>query len=205
MLFKRRQKPSAKQRFMAWIWPRRGWRRATSYMMHRVKRLSGSPHVIALGFAAGAFASFTPFVGFHFLLGFFVAYVIGGNIIASALGTFIGNPLTFPFIWFSTYTLGSRVLGMELEQGATSTMPAIKFSMLWTDGGQFWLNFWDNVLPVVTPMLVAGVPMGIIGGAICYWPVKMAVKAYQAKRSTHFATNGLANETTKPRAEEPQS
>jgi len=202
MLFKRRQKPAVKERFQAWIWPRRGWRRAWNYMLHRVKRLSGSPHAIALGFAAGAFASFTPFVGFHFILGFIVAYLIGGNLIASALGTFVGNPLTFPFIWFSTYTLGSLILGIELDQAATSAMPVIELGTLWTDWGQFWQDFWDKIWPVIKPMLVAGTPMGVITGAICYWPVKIAVTAYQAKRRTHIKANGLEKNLAKPRHKE---
>jgi uncharacterized protein (DUF2062 family) len=202
MLFKRRQNPGAKERFQAWIWPRRGWRRAWNYVLHRVKRLSGSPHAIALGFAAGAFASFTPFVGFHFLLGFLVAYLVGGNLIASALGTFVGNPLTFPFIWFATYTLGSLMLGIELDQAATSAMPVIELGMLWTDWGQFWLDFWDKIWPVIKPMLVAGVPMGIAVGAICYWLVKIAVSAYQTKRRSRIEANGVGKKSPKSQAEE---
>ena len=172
-------------------------------MLHRVKRLSGSPHAIALGFAAGAFASFTPFVGFHFILGFIVAYLIGGNLIASALGTFVGNPLTFPFIWFSTYTLGSLILGIEQDQAATSAMPVIELGTLWTDWSQFWREFWDKIWPVIKPMLVAGVPMGVVIGAICYWPVKIAVTAYQAKRRTHIEANGFGKNSAKPKHEEP--
>ncbi len=202
MLFRRRQKPGAKERFQAWVWPRRGWRRAMNYVLHRVKRLPGSPHAIALGFAAGAFASFTPLVGFHFLLGFLVAYLIGGNLIASALGTFVGNPLTFPFIWFATYTVGSLILGIELDQAATSAMPVIELGTLWTDWGQFWLDFWDKIWPVIKPMLVAGVPMGIAVGALCYWLVKMAVSAYQTKRRSRIEANGVGKKSPKPQAEE---
>ena len=36
---------------------------------------------------AGVFASFTPFIGFHFLLAFALAYLVAGNMAAAALGT----------------------------------------------------------------------------------------------------------------------
>ena len=57
---------------------------------------------VAAGVAAGAFTSFTPFMGLHFLFAALFAWAIRGNLLASALGTFVGNPLTFPFIWAAT-------------------------------------------------------------------------------------------------------
>lgn len=196
MLFKRRQKLGFRERFRSWLWPRSGWRRAVNYVWHRVSRLSGSPHAIALGFAAGAFASFTPFVGFHFILGFAIAYLIGGNLLASALGTFIGNPLTFPFIWLSTYTFGSYILGVEMDQAVASSMPVIELSSLWGNGAQFWADFWERIWPVLKPMTVAGMPLGIIAGALCYWPVKATVRAYQLKRQLNFAKQQQARVET---------
>lgn len=80
------------------IWPKMGLSRAWRYLVHRMARLSASPHAIALGFAAGAFVSFTPFIGFHFILAGLLAFSLRASIIASAIGTVVGNPVTFPFI-----------------------------------------------------------------------------------------------------------
>ena len=49
---------------------------------------------------AGATAiSFTPFIGLHLIGGLLLSFVVRGNYIACAVGTLIGNPATFFFIW----------------------------------------------------------------------------------------------------------
>ena len=85
--FRAATKPHS-DRVLSWLWPRRGWKRAMDYVRHRVSRLSGSPHSVALGFAVGVFASFTPFMGFHFMIGFLARLLLRGSLIASAFGTF---------------------------------------------------------------------------------------------------------------------
>ncbi|MEQ8949382.1 DUF2062 domain-containing protein, partial [Parvibaculum sp.] len=98
-MFRRRVDLHPIEKLKEIFWPRSGWKRAIQYGWRRVWRLSGTPHAIALGVAAGAFSSCTPFLGFHILVAMLIAWVIRGNLIASALGTFIGNPITFPVIW----------------------------------------------------------------------------------------------------------
>lgn len=93
------------------LWPRIGVRRAWNYRICRLSRLRVCPHKISLGFALGAFASFTPFIGFHFLLAAVLAFVLRGNLLASAAGTVVGNPLTFPLIWIATFKLGNALTG----------------------------------------------------------------------------------------------
>ena len=88
MLFGRKKPESWPEKLRVMLWPRRSWMRSTKYLAKRVLRLTASPHAISAGVAAGVFASFTPFIGFHFLIAFFVAYFIAGNFIAAASGTF---------------------------------------------------------------------------------------------------------------------
>jgi len=104
-MFLRRKSPGFWLRVRNLIWPKMGLSRAWRYVVHRMARLKASPHAIALGFAAGAFASFTPFVGLHFILAGLIAFALRSSILASAIGTVVGNPLTFPFIWLSTYNV----------------------------------------------------------------------------------------------------
>ncbi len=152
------------------------------YVRHRVIRLSGSPHVIALGFAAGAFASFTPFIGFHFIVAAVLALVIGGNVIASALGTFVGNPLTFPFIWLSTYSFGNFLLGIETQGAGNLDMPKMSFWAVLADPSRLFSDFWSQLWPLIKPMTIGGVPLGFVVGTVSYFLVKMIVAAYQQKR-----------------------
>ena len=175
MLFKRRIKPKLMERVRVALWPRRTWARSWRYIIKRVLRLSASPHAIAGGFAAGAFASITPFVGLHFLLGFFLAYVTGGNLVASALGTAIGNPITFPFIWAATHRLGSWILGLRAD-----AEPPIDISE-----GVFEHSL-EALLPVLQPMIVGAIPLGIVVWFVCYIVVRTVVRSYQEARRRRF-------------------
>lgn len=180
MLFKRRHKQDFVQRIRVMVWPRTGWRRSTQYLIKRILRLSGTPHAIALGCAAGVFASFTPFVGFHFAIGFAVAWVTGGNLIASALGTFIGNPLTFPLIWAMTFKLGNIMLGrgaghplnLDMSQGIMS-------------------HSLDVLLPIIKPMFIGSLPLGILAALACYFPIRGMVETYQARRRNRLRERAL--------------
>jgi uncharacterized protein (DUF2062 family) len=135
-------------------------------------RLSASPHAIAAGFAAGITVSWTPFIGLHFLLSFAVAYLVAGNMIAAALGTAFGNPLTFPFIWAATWEVGHQILGggevrsgkIDLE-GLFSTMGAARL--------------WE---PVLKPMLVGAVPLAVVSGVIIYAATYRMVASFQRSR-----------------------
>lgn len=140
------------------------------YIAHRLRRLRATPYAIAAGCAAGVFAAFTPFLGLHFILAGLLAWIARGSIIAAALGTFIGNPLTFPFIWFGSYKLGSWMLGMK------GNIKNIDLS-----GGIFDESI-DKIWPLLKPMTVGGLPMGIVAATIAYFVAKKASEAYREKR-----------------------
>jgi hypothetical protein len=150
------------------IWPRSGWRRASVYFSHRVRRLPGSPYNIAAGFAFGVAVSFTPLIGLHFVLAVVGAWIFGGNLIASALGTAIGNPWTFPLIWIASYRLGAWIMGIDsdtmLPEGLT--MAFIR----------------DNFMAVFVPMLIGGLIMAVVAWFGSFWLVRRAVARYQQMR-----------------------
>ena len=114
-MFRRRNSMSILQRTRQLVWPQMGWFRVGAYLRHRVVRLPGSPYSIAAGLACGAAISFTPFIGLHFVLAALIAWLIGGNIIASAIGTAVGNPWTFPFIWWGTLGIGEIIIGSSKQ------------------------------------------------------------------------------------------
>jgi uncharacterized protein (DUF2062 family) len=107
MLFKRREAESFLERMRVHVWPRRTWTRSGRYVVYRLRRLSDTPHAVALGFAIGVFSAFTPFIGTHLVMAMLLAWVIGGSIVGAVLGTFLGNPLTYPLIWYVTYRVGN--------------------------------------------------------------------------------------------------
>jgi hypothetical protein len=149
------------------IWPRSGWRRASVYFAHRLRRLPGTPYRIAAGFACGAAVSFTPFIGLHFVVAALLALALRGSLVASALGTVVGNPWTFPIIWAAIYTFGQWILG-----GTISTLPE-----------HLSLDYiFDRPMAVLWPMTVGGVPVALVAWFAFFWPVRGMVAEYQRGR-----------------------
>lgn len=174
-MFQRKKHPNLSDKMRETVWPKSGWRRWSLYIYKRVLRIAKSPHAIALGFAAGVFASFTPFIGFHFIIGLLVAWVLGGSLIASAFGTAIGNPITFPAIWASTFHLGCILLGRDPG--------SVSFESL--EGGMLAAS--DVILPLIKPMVVGGAPLGIAAAVLIYFPVRAAVAYHQSRRMARLA------------------
>lgn len=194
MLFKRREAPSLWERVRVALWPRRSWSRSFRYVMQRLWRLRGSPQSIALGCAAGVFVSFTPFLGIHFILAGTIAWIIGGNILASALGTFFGNPLTFPLIWISTFKTGNWLMGssssMEFHD-IESRLTALTKGLLSTsiDGV---MQAVDTFWPIMKPMAVGAVPLGLVTSIISFYIIRKMVETYQSRRSMRQAEAAFA-------------
>ena len=170
MLFSRRRRPHPILWLREFAWPRAGWRRRITYIAYRIVRMRGTAYAIAAGFACGAAVSFTPFIGFHFLLAALISWVIGASVIASAIGTAVGNPWTFPFIWLWTLHLGNWILGV-----AGHPLP-----------NDLTLRYiFDNPLGVLWPMVIGGVPTGIAVGIGFYWPLRSVIRSYRRHRGAH--------------------
>ncbi|WEX07672.1 DUF2062 domain-containing protein [Chelativorans sp. AA-79] len=178
MLFKRRTKETLGERLKTAFWPRRSLQRSVAYLVKRTLRLSATPHAIAAGIAAGVFASFTPFMGFHFLIAAALAWILRGNLVASAFGTFIGNPLTFPFIWGATLGLGKFILRGEHP---SSIGPKDVGHLLWH------LEFEKLWEPLLKPMAIGSLPLGIVAALVLYVLTRGAAAAFHEERRKRLA------------------
>ena len=172
-MFRRRTTRTLIQLLREILWPSMGWSRALKYAWHRLKRLTASPHAIALGAAFGIFASFTPFMGLHILLAIALSYLFGGNILAAAFGTVTGNPVTFPLIWVAGYNVGVFLFGDFAMPAEVPPQPAIADLVT----GQF-----DQLKPLVLTMTAGGLPLGLISAVICYFPIRMTIEGFQSAR-----------------------
>jgi len=164
------------------LWPRRSFGRSFQYLIKRVLRLTATPHAIAAGVAAGVFASWTPLLGFHFVLAFALSYVLAGNMMAAALGTAFGNPLSFPFIWASTLKLGNMLIGVEVAHQRHVDLEALLRRL---DVGQLW----D---PVIKPMLIGAIPPGIVCAVGFYILTYWGVNLFQRRRKSKLAARAKA-------------
>lgn len=177
MLFRRRKPAGLIEKLRGLFWPRMGFLRSFRYFRMRTLRLTASPHAVAVGVAAGIMSSWTPFIGFHFILSFAFAYLLAGNMIAAALGTAFGNPLTFPFIWAFTWEVGNLMLGHQnAGQGSgidlVGLFEKLELSQLWD--------------PVLKPMLIGAIPPALVSGLLVYCLVFYAVRGFQARRRAHL-------------------
>jgi hypothetical protein len=170
MLFRRREAESLLERMRVHLWPRRSWSRSSRYVVYRLRRLSDTPHAVALGFAIGVFTAATPFLGTHMVMAALLAWVIGGSVVAALLGTFVGNPLTYPLLWYSTYEVGNLMLRGELDQKSIDL-----------SGGIFQKSL-EQLWPILKPMTLGSVPVGLALAALSYVLVRPMVDAYKHRR-----------------------
>ncbi|MBP5352866.1 MAG: DUF2062 domain-containing protein [Alphaproteobacteria bacterium] len=146
----------------------------------RLKKLQGTPYAIAAGFACGVAISFTPFVGFHLVLAALSAWIIRGNILSSAIGTLIGNPWTFPFIWIAVLSTGRFFLGIEDH---TTFDFAYIFETAWLSIKDLDFHDFIRVLrPILFPMMIGCVPFYIASWIISYRIVKSTMDKLAKRR-----------------------
>jgi uncharacterized protein len=179
MLLKRRIQLSHFERLRIALWPTHGFGRSLRYIFLRLRRIPSSPHRVALGCAAGVFAIFTPFLGFQMLLAALLALVFRGNIVASAVGTFAGNPLTYPVIWISTFTVGNLLLDRsanaeisQLQNGAHALGQSLRHA---SPNGV--ASAVEGLWPILKPMALGSVPLGGLAALLIYYIVRRTLEA----------------------------
>jgi uncharacterized protein (DUF2062 family) len=192
VIFKRRDPKPVLRAVAEFLWPRGGWARAFHYVKHRVRRLPDSPERIARGIWAGVFTTFTPFYGMHFIVAALIARLMRGNMLASLMATFFGNPLTYVPIGLAALKTGHWLLGTEMEEGAQRSFGG-KF---WDAAADLWLNMknvatgqatdWHGIMvfyhEVFYPYLVGGILPGILCATVCYYISVPVIRAYQHRR-----------------------
>ena len=185
MLFKRRKQLSPVERLRNAIWPARSFERSFRYMILRLWRIKATPHSIALGCAAGVFAVFTPFLGCQMLLAASLALLFRGSVIASAVGTFAGNPLTYPIIWGSTFAVGNLFLGdsANAEIGKLSTGAqalGVSISEASPDGVA---TAFQGLWPILKPMALGALPLGGLTAILIYFIVRRLLQTQHDRRA----------------------
>ena len=194
-MFKRRERRSIFRFFYEVIFSFKGISRAIGYVGIRLKRIPDTPHKISLGMSCGIFASFTPLFGLHFLIAGLLSYVLRANVLASLIGTFIGNPITFPIITVFNLKLGEWILGSneyssgdggKIFEGFLDFIFLI-YKSLFTEG-----SIGENSVPrmneflygVFIPYSLGGLILGISVAIISYFLLRPLVSTYKKKRDS---------------------
>lgn len=185
MILKRREAPTWKERLRVSLWPRRSWERSLRYVYLRLVRMRAAPHKVALGCAIGVFASITPLFGVQMILAGFLAMVLRANLASAMLGTFFGNPLTWPVIWAATYSAGCAMLsvpsGLSIDAFRQNVgvfieaMSRLSIETIVAAGNVLW--------PFIYPMLIGSLPVGLAAACAFYYVSQRAASSYASRRA----------------------
>ena len=171
-IFRRRRRRPISQTLQHFLWPKTGWGRAARYVGYRLRRLKGSPNSIAIGFAWGVAVSFTPFIGAHFVLAAIATWAMGGNLLASAVGTVVGNPWTFPVIWLLSFKLGAFLIGLSPRIAIPEELTMV--------------YIFDSPSMVLLPMAIGGTLLGAVAWVGTFWSVRRMVDRYRRIRQARI-------------------
>ncbi|MGB1361098.1 MAG: DUF2062 domain-containing protein [Alphaproteobacteria bacterium] len=197
-MFKTRKKKKTINKLRDFIYPKIGFKRSIKYTGHRLGRMNASPYQIACGFAVGAGVSFTPFLGFHFIISAIIAFILRGSIVASAIGTIVGNPLTFPFIWAVVYSTGVNMLGIEqsADVGEIFLFTLEKFNEInsWhllfvtspSSAMDIWEDYvymWSQLFDVIYPLIIGSTVWLVVVWAVFFAGLYPLIASYKKKRN----------------------
>lgn len=192
MVFKRRDPLGWGAWLREQVYPRGGFKRATRYVVYRMRRLPDQPHRVARGVFAGFFIGFLPLPGLQFLAAWGAARLVRGNVLAALLGTFNTNPVTTPFFAVLAMTLGHWIMGIEAPLNARYIGHAFAEA-----GHDLWFNFlalfgpqktqWHGLIQfwheIYVPYLIGAIGPAVIISAIAYYITIPLVEAYQKARA----------------------
>lgn len=178
MILKRRHPESFFAKTRNVLWPRMGWHRTLHYFKYRLLRLQDSPSKVARGVAAGVAISFVPLPGTHLAQVILLSWAIKGNILAAIIASWVGNPWTFPPMWYLAYVVGMtlfRLFGWE-----TVDMPA---HLTWHD---IWFALTHDPYHLILPWVVGGYIVCLIAWPITYYAARPLIARAKAARLARF-------------------
>ncbi len=163
---------------------RYGLQKLGVYYWRRLMRVRATPHEIALGCACGVFAACTPFLGFQMIIAGLIAALLRVSVPAALIGTFIGNPLSWPAIWSASYVAGAWMLGQDPMLAATQITDGAR-ALGWAQATPVPPSLEEtlvNLSPLWAPLLLGGLIVGLLAAAMSYYPTRHAVRVYQTRR-----------------------
>ena len=99
------------------------------------------------------------------------------------IGTFVGNPLSWPFIWVSTYVMGLQIVGLEgaFDPAAVERNVMLLWGALADPSPQLFDATAALLWPLLWPMLAGSVPIGLLTAAIVYYISRNVVRGWRLR------------------------
>jgi uncharacterized protein len=105
-------------------------RRTFRYIYLRLVRVGGDPVHVALGFSLGVFLGVFPTFGLGIPLALLLASALRWNRVAATVGSLVMNPLTTPFFWTLSGTVGAAIFRTDVRNVLTSVQDGERFRAL---------------------------------------------------------------------------
>jgi uncharacterized protein len=145
--------------------------------------IDDTPERTAAAFALGVFFGFSPFIGFHTLLGIAFAFLLNFNRVAVLLGVYSNLPwIVGPYYAFTTMFVGARLTGHRIPPGFRQQVSILFEQSLFTGG------FWHYLVILFRPWLVpytVGSLLGAIVLSVIAYPLALAFVTSR-RRLTHL-------------------
>jgi len=136
--------------------------------LNRFLKIRGNPREVALGMSLGLFVGMTPFMGLHTVIAIFLAALLKWNKISAALGVWVTNPFTAPFIYGITYFTGKLCMGIEkIPELQTHLSYSIIITML------------EKTPEILLVLTVGGIVVGLPLAFLGYYFSYSAISRYQ--------------------------
>ena len=134
----------------------------------RFLKIRGNSREIALGFALGLFIAVTPTMGIQIPLAIFIAALFKWSKISAAVGVWLTNPLSAPFVYGLTYYIGAKILGLRTLRSLTGDI-----------GLSTVIEALKKAPELLSAMTVGGILIGIPLAVVGYYLSYAAIEKYQ--------------------------
>ncbi len=127
----------------------------------RFLKIRGQPREIALGLSLGLFIGMTPSLGFQTAIAIFLAAILKWNKISAAIGVWITNPFSAPFVYSFTYLIGAKIFGVSNSFNPPTELSfSIALDILKKTPEIFWV--------LTIGGIIIGLPIAVIGYYLSY-------------------------------------
>lgn len=133
--------------------------------------IEDTPERTAAAFALGVFFGFSPFLGFHTLLGIVFAFLLNLNRVAVLLGVYADLPWFLAPYYASVTLAGAKITGHRPPPGFKAQIGAL------FDLSLIHKEFWQQLMTILKPLLIpyaVGSTVGALILALLAYPLALA-------------------------------
>jgi uncharacterized protein (DUF2062 family) len=138
-----------------------------------------TPERTAAAFALGVFLGFSPFLGFHTLLGVLLAFLFNLNRVAVLVGVYSNLPWIIAGYYAGTTMIAAAILDTRLPPGFRERLGEMFQSSALH--GEFWRQLGELLWPLFWPYMVGSLIGAAVLAGIAY-PVALAFVRQRRRR-----------------------